>query len=333
MFSKFGEAFGILMRTTPYVILRLLVYGAMGIGAGIYLAIFIFLAKVFGGFGSILFIIALAGLFGLLKLVKQYVLYLINAGHIAVITELVTKGRLPDGVNQVEYGKQVVMSLFKEVSVLFVVDQLVDGIVKGFNRTVVRVADLLPIPGLDSIAKIINSIIYFSVTFVDETILSYNLSRKEHNIWENAKRGVVLYAQNWKPILMGGIGIAIVNFIGAILCIGIMMIPFGLIGLMSGNETVKTIMLVLAITTGFGLKQSFVNPLCLISMILTFRSAVAQQEPNLEWESRLEQMSNKFVELKNKARDAVRSTGTPAADPGFPSDSGPTPPPPGESPA
>lgn len=309
MFSRFGDAIGILIRTSPYVMLRLLVYGALAIGSAIYLTIFLLLAKAFGGVGGLIFIISLAGLFGLFKLVQQYVLYMINAGHIAVITEILANGKLPSGVNQVEYGKQVVTGLFKEVSVLFVIDRLVDGIVKSFNRAVVRVADFLPIPGLDGIAKIINSVIYFSMTFVDETILSYNLSRKDQNIWENAKRGVVLYAQNWKPILLSAVGIAIVNFIGTLLCIVLMMIPFGIIGFASGNEMFKTIMLVLAITTGVGLKLSIINPLCLISMILTYNDAIAHQEPNQEWESRLESVSTKFVELKNKAADALRNTG------------------------
>jgi len=138
------------------------------------------------------FLIGLAILFGLLRLVKQYVLYLVNAGHIAVITELIETGVLPKNVNQFQYGKTVVTNLFKEVSVLFIVDRMVDGILRTFNRTVAAVADILPIPGMDGLTKIVNTVINFSLTYVDETILSYNLSRKDENIWESAKRGVIL---------------------------------------------------------------------------------------------------------------------------------------------
>lgn len=302
---NFGESFGILLKTMPYVIMRMVIYGLLGIGAGLIIGFLLLLAKIFGGFGTLLFIAGLAGLFGLLQLVKRYVLYMINAGHIAVITELIHKGTLPPGINQVEYGKQTVTRLFKEVNVLFLVDQMVSGIIKAFNRMVVRIADILPIPGLDSVAKFINSVLNFSMTYVDESILSYNLSRENENIWESSKRGVVLYAQNWKPIVTSALGLAIVNIVATAAFILVMLVPFAPMALMTSNETLKTMFFLMAVTVGYGLKLSVVNPFCLISMILTYNKAIENQEPNPEWEAKLEMASAKFKELKARAMETI----------------------------
>ncbi len=296
------------MKTMPYIILRLVVYGIVGVATTIVLGLLFLLTKVFGSAGAIIFLIGLALVIGGLQLVKRYVLYIIKAGHIAVITELIHKGALPDGVNQVEYGKQVVTERFKEVSVLFVIDQLVSGIIKAFNRTVVRVADFLPIPGLEGLAKFVTSILYFALTYVDEAILSYNLNRPDENHWESSRRGVVLYAQNWKPILQSAFGLAIVNIVAIVVLVLIMLIPFGGLALMAAEGSIiKPISLAAAIVFALVLKAALVNPLCLISMICTYNTAIANQEPNPEWEAKLEQYSKKFRELKDKAVEAVRS--------------------------
>jgi hypothetical protein len=305
MALNFGDSAKILLKTTPYVFLQIIVYLAMGIGAGIFLGLFLLIAKVFNTSGGVLFIIGVFALWGVITLIKRYVLYMIKAGHVAVITELIHKGKLPDGINQVEYGKNIVTKMFKEVSVLFLVDQIVSGIIRVFNKVVVTIFDIVPLPGLDALGKLVASVINFSLTFVDESILSYNLSRPNENVWESAKRGLILYAQNWKPILKSAFGIAIFNLIGTVIIVALMLVPFGSLALASESDTWKAIWLVMALTIGYGLKLSIVNPLCLISMILTYNKAIEGQEPNREWEAKLESASSKFRELKEKAVSAL----------------------------
>ncbi len=300
-----GEAWGVLMKTLPCVLVRMAVYAAVALGAAIYVGVLLLMAKVFGGAGGILVLVGLGGLFGLLKLLQRYVLYLIKAGHIAVITEILQHGRLPEQTGQLGYGKDVVTGMFTEVSVLFAVDQLVSGAIKAFNRTAVRVADLIPLPGLDAVAKFAGMIVNYAVTYVDETILSFNLARKDRNIWKNAEIGLVLYAQNWKPILSNAVALAAINIIGLVVFVIIMLIPFGLLAAITSNETLKMVWLFLALAFGYGLKLSLINPFCLISTIITYNHAITGQEPNVEWESKLEQASAKFRELQSKAANYV----------------------------
>jgi hypothetical protein len=232
-------------------------------------------------------------------------LYMVKAGHIAVITELIHKGSLPANTNQLEYGKQAVTRLFKEISILFVVDQLVSGIVKTFNRMAVNIADLIPIPGLESLARLAGVVTHFAVTYVDEAILSFNLARNDKNIWESAKKGVILYAQNWKPILTNAVALAVISTAGFVVLVVLMLIPFGLLSVMTANGALKAFWLFCALTIGYGLKVALINPFCLIAIIITYNRTIKGQEPNIDWEMKLEQVSDKFRQLKAKAVEAV----------------------------
>jgi hypothetical protein len=311
MTFHFGEALAILLKTSPYLLIRSLVYGTLGVGIGLYIGLLLLIGKVFGGGGTIIFLIGLALLWGLLKLAKQYALYLINAGHVAVITEIIQKGSLPEGVNQFQYGKEVVTRMFKEVSVLFLIDGLVHGTIRAINRTVAVITDILPLPGMDGLTKIANSIIDFSLTYLVETILSYNLARGEENIWESAKRGVILYAQNWKPVLVTAAGCTVANAVGFVALFLILFLPFGFLATMTHNETLKFFWLAFAVALAYGFKEAVFKPFFQISIILTFNDAIKGQEPNPEWEGRLEMVSGKFVELKDKAVSYMNSrTGT-----------------------
>ncbi|MHC1726158.1 MAG: hypothetical protein AB9866_09160 [Syntrophobacteraceae bacterium] len=311
----FREAFQILVKTYPYLLIRTLIYGTLGLGMGLYFGLLLLMGKIFGGGGAIIFLIGLALLVGLLKLAKQYALYLVNAGHIAVITEIIKNGSLPDGISQFQYGKELVTRMFKEVSVLFVVDRLVDGIIRTANRTVAVIADILPLPGMDSLTKIVNSVVNFSITYVDETILSYNLARGDENIWESAKRGVILYAQNWKPIILTAAGCAAANFVALIAVFIVFLIPFGILAAMTSNDTLKFFWLAFAFALAYGFRLAVFKPFFQISVILTYNEAIKGQAPNPEWESKLEMVSDKFVELKEKASAYMSSRPAPGGMP------------------
>jgi hypothetical protein len=303
----FAESSRILTKTMPYLLLRIAIYCLISLATAVYLGLVILISKVFGSGGAVVFLIGLAVLVGLLRLLKQYVLYLINAGHIAVITELIEKEALPDNINQFQYGKTIVTNMFKDISVLFVVDRMVDGIIRTFNRTVASVADLLPVPGMEGLTRVVNAVIGFSLTFIDETILSYNLARKDENIWESAKRGIILYAQNWRPILTTAAASAAANFVGFIVLFLVLLVPFVPLALMTHSDALKFFWLALAFTLAYGLKLSVFNPFFQVSMILTFRSATAGQQPDPQWEARLEMASDKFLQLKEKALDFVQA--------------------------
>ena len=55
--------------------------------------------------------------------------------------------------------------------------------VGAFIRMLDWLAHLLPVPGLPSLVGIVNAIVRAATTYIDETILSYNLARGDYNPW------------------------------------------------------------------------------------------------------------------------------------------------------
>ena len=70
--------------------------------------------------------------FGLVSLslywLREYILYLVKAGHIAVMVHLIDGADVPGGQSQIAYAQQVVHERFAEANVLFVLDQLIKGV-------------------------------------------------------------------------------------------------------------------------------------------------------------------------------------------------------------
>ncbi len=318
-----GQILGLLLRTLPFLLLRLAVYLgitlayviATGGGAGIgYL-----FGKVaadpgagsawgaFIGFGLIS---------GVLYWAREYLLYLVKAGHIAVLAELLQGKEIPGGRGQIEHASAVVKERFVESSVLFGVDQLIKGILRVFNRTMLMIANFLPIPGLDGLVKFANTVINTSLTYVDEVILAHAIRTGSTNAWASARDAVVLYAQNYKTMLKNAVWLTFVIW-GLTLVIFLLVIgPVALIASffpgLAGFWTFA-----LAIVTAICLKAALVDPLAMAALMQVFFKVTEGQTPDPQWSAKLEGMSDKFKELKDKAGLTPPQTvpGTPAAAP------------------
>ena len=89
--------------------------------------------------------------FGLVSLVlywmREYILYMVKAGHIAVMVHLIDGRDVPDGQGQIAYARQVVTERFAEANMLFVLDQLIKGAIGAITGLIGGIAAFLPIPG------------------------------------------------------------------------------------------------------------------------------------------------------------------------------------------
>jgi hypothetical protein len=61
---------------------------------------------------------------------------------------------------------------------------------------------------------------------------------------------------------------------------------------------------VTAILVAANVRSAFLKPLFLIMVMVKFHVCVRNQPINLEWDERLSNLSNKFIDLKQKASDA-----------------------------
>ena len=312
------STFGIFMQTLPYVFLRLVAYLLFGLLAlivtGVMAGVGIGVAALFGQAGGAAFIIlfiALGVLWGLKRLAERYVLYLVKAGHVAVITELVQKGTLPAGVNQVSYGKDKVLKHFTSTSVLFGVDALVAGAVRQILRWLVRLGSFLSfLPGAKLVLGLVYRVLRLAGNYIDEAVLSYILLHEDQNVWRAAADGVVLYAQSWKKILWRAVGVVLVVMTGWLVVFLVSFLALlPLASLVGRNKPglplfLGFVALVAAWLIANVVRWALVDPFATVAMIVAYNEAVREQTPSYDLYSTLAGVSRKFRELEQKARQA-----------------------------
>ena len=298
------------MRTMPYALVR------FGILVGFSLVTIVWFVVTFGG-ASLLgakihpwigvgWLIVGLGAYGYTWwFVVRYALYLIQAGHVAVLTELITTGQIANGsMGMFEYGRRVVTERFGQVNLLFALDLLIRGVVHAFNRTLDWIAHLLPIPGLRSIVGIVNAVVRAATTYIDETIFSYNLARGDDNAWRSSKDGLIYYAQNSTEILKTALYVVVLDKVLTAALWVVMLLPAGLV-----VAILPTSLKVGGVFIGFGIaalfasnaRQAFLKPLFLTMVMTKFHLVVRNQPISLEWDARLSSVSRKFTEIKDRA--------------------------------
>ena len=247
-------------------------------------------------------IAAIAGGFGIVKWVTRYYFYLLKAAHAAVMTEIILHGEVQEG-SQIEYGKEQVTSRFKDTSIMFAIDQVLDGVVKGFNRAFTNVTDFLPIPGMDSLQAFIRRVSRFATTYIDEAILTRAYAEDEPNVWAVAKDGVILYAQCWKPILANAVALTLISYVEFFVFLIALGLPAVAVGLL-----IPSLQLPLGIAVLVGawmLKLAVADAYSLAATLLAYHRSTEGMEPDPEWQARLEEVSDQFQELKEKAAETV----------------------------
>lgn len=303
------SVFAALWKTKEFMIFRFLIYFGItiayvigtGTGAGVGWSI----GSVAGGEDG-----SATGLFygmvggfsivsGILYYMREYLLYMVKAGHIAVILKHLDGEKIPQGKGQISYAQAIVKERFKEASVLFTVDQMIKGVVKFITALfegIMRFLPFLPQP----IVKFVSAVVKNSMTYVDEIILAYNIKNEIDNPWEGSKQAVVLYAQNYKKFLKNAVFVTIISWVLTLLVI---LLTWGPIAgmLKMGNYDLGYMPFVIAVVASISIKAALIDPFAMTALMQAFFKVTDGQEPNPEWEAKLDKGSKKFREMKDKA--------------------------------
>jgi len=314
---------GIFFRTLPYVFLRILVYLLFGLTLVVFFGLMggigYFIARLFQGAGlplAVVGLIAVMGAWALTALAQRYFLYLVKIAHVAVITEIITKGDLPAGTNQVAYGKEKVLKHFGSASALFLVDQLVAGTVRQVLNWLTRLAGCLGnVPGLGLVIGVLRRILSLAANYIDEAVMSYILTHEEENVYQAACDDVVLYAQSWRQLL--GTATRCVVFVAGIWVVSFLAVLFPLLGVaraLTPEPALQALygFVALLVTFVFAniVKWAVVDPMATVAMIVSYNRAVAGQAPAYDLRATLTSVSGKFRQLAQKAA-APAPPGTP----------------------
>ena len=302
---KLGEVFATLWKTKSFLIFRFLIYMGItlayiigtGTGGGIgYLFGSVANNKPAGIFYGMVGGFSIVG--GVLFYLREYLLYMVKAGHIAVIVKVLDGEKIPEGKSQIHYAQEIVKHRFKEASILFVLDQIIKKVLKAFNRAFFAIASWLPIP--EGILRFINAVINTSITYVDEVMLAYNIRNEVDNPWEGSRTALVLYAQNYKTFLKNAVFLTAITWVLSLL---VLLVTFGPIAAVIAYTPYQggVAPFVIALVTAWGIKSALIDPLAMTAMMQVFFKVTEGQQANPEWEAKLERASGKFVELKDRA--------------------------------
>ena len=239
---------------------------------------------------------------GTYKIIMNYVGYLIKAAHVAVISEAVTTGQIPE--NMVETGKNMVKERFVETNVYLVLDKLVSGAVKQLQKAVGSVGNALDfIPGMSNITSILQTFIGISLGYVDECCLGYSFLQKDKGAFEAGCDGVVIYFQNAKHLLKNAAVTTIVVLLSTFLA---WIVPFILLSVIfSALEWNMMIAFILSVIISICIKVAFVDSYMLVKMMFSYMEVAPQTQISFDLYEKLCKLSNSFKKLWQKAKAQV----------------------------
>lgn len=319
MALHFRTATTVFAKTLPFVLLRAGVGLALGtitvlyFGLAGWLGFTLFDRGTISGPIAVIGLVAATGLFVWgWRLVSRYVLYLVTAGHVAVIAHVVETGEAPP--NQLRYGREKVTERFAQVSALFAVDRIVKGAVKQFNDGVVSVAGFASVaPGLGKLIRLVGKAVAVAAAYIDEAIIAYAFTTDSGDLsaWESARDGVVLYGKNWRPILGSTVAIVIGLYATGFLVLLALTPLAAALGTLSGS--LEAIGWIVVVGAFLALYAGVLKPWVKTVVITTFLVEARDSTPDTETAERIADRSPKFEELVTKAGEegSRAATGAP----------------------
>ncbi len=310
------RSLALMVQTMPFIVLRCAVYFGItvaymlmiGIGSGVGWGI--------GGLGDEGFQATAAfwggaagfGLTaGVMYFLREYILYMVKAGHIAVMVQLLDGKPMPGGKSQIEHASAVVKGRFAQANVLFVMDQLIKGVVAAITGLVQGLSSILPIPGIQQLMGVVRAFLRVAVGLVDEVILAYAIQTDSQNPWGCARTALVLYGQNASRMLKNAAWLTLFVYGLSLLVFVVLLAPAAaLVYFLPGAGAAGGV--VLALLFAWAIKAAVIEPFAIACLLQAYFQAIEGQNPDPAWESRLDGVSRKFGELKDRAASWVDST-------------------------
>jgi len=296
---KAGDLFS---KTMPFVWAKLLLGLVTVVISAVLFGILMGIAFLFndGNVGVVLFLIWLVATGVVRFVIMHYLGYLVKAGHIAVMTEAVTTGRVPD--NQVAYGKQMVTERFATSNIYFALDKLVSRAVKQIQRGIGKVGDLLGfIPGMKQVAGLAQFFVELSLGYIDECCLGYTFYKKDQNAFKSGADGVVIYAQNWKALLASAAKTMLMVCLGiAGITLALFIVLGMLFRLFNGSGLIA---FGLSLLIALVIKSAFMDSFILARTMVAYMSLAPATQISYDLYGKLSGISGKFKELFNKGQN------------------------------
>jgi len=294
-----GKIYG---KTMKFVWLKLGIGALITLGSILLLAIVIGISALFKEPAIMIYLGALwiGGTAGIYKLVMHYAGYMVKAAHIAIITEAVTTGNIPD--NMVKTGAEMVKARFGATNVYFVLDNLISGAVKQLQNAVGKIDNIFgEIPVIGTIIKFVQVFIGIALGYIDECCLGYTFYKKEDGAFKAGCDGVAVYFQNAKHLLKSAAVTTLIVMVGTFLA---WVIPFAIVFAICGALDINAFFaVVIAVIIALVLKSAFIDSFMLVKTMVAYMEVAPSTEITFDIYGKLCKISGKFKKLFNKAKE------------------------------
>lgn len=307
-----GRALGLVLRTWPFTLLRLAIWGtilvativAVSLGAGLGWGIghvggadFRAGATVWGGVAG--FAVVVVGLWTL----REYLLYLVGAGHVAAMVAVASGRETPGGSAQIRFALAIVKERFGEIHLLWVLDRAVKGAVGAVVGLLVGFENLIGGSGLGGLVQLVRTILRLATTFLDELVLAREIRLTSTDAWTTAREAVVLYAQNAPLVLKNAVWLMILRWVVAVVIFALTVGPaaavFWILPGPSGGWA-----LLFSVIAAVGLQRALIDPFCIAALMEVWERHIEGQTPDPTWDGRLAEASRPFREIVERAKSA-----------------------------
>ena len=324
-----GRTLGLMGQTLPFLVFRMVVYFGIavafvlvtGVGVGVGWGIGAFGGEDFRA-GSMFWggLIGFGVTAGAILFLREYILYIVKAGHIAVLVELLEGGTIPQGQGQIAYASEIVRQRFAETNVLFGIDLLVKGVLNAILGLIQGITSFLPIPGLSNIVGLVRAFLKVAIGLMDEVVLGYLMRTRSTNPWQGAQTALVLYAQNYKVMLKNAAWLTVIMYGLSFVVFLVMLAPAAALVWFIPNAWGAG-GFVFALIFAWAVKAALIEPFAIAAMMDVYFRVIEGQTPDPAWDERIGQVSKKFRELKDRAANWMG--GRPAAGAPFSAPGGP----------
>jgi hypothetical protein len=310
-----GRSATLVLRTYPFMLIRAAVY--LGISAAVVVA-------AGGGAGFGWAIGAISGVSGrapgafwgaiagcalvalLLWWLREYILFLVRAGHVAAM--LLADDELPAPATQGIVGQALalVQQRFREIHTLLAIARCVHGSLATIVAIIDPVAKVLPAEAR-SLAGPINATLGASLGFLTDVVLAKPLSTRRGNAWSEARDAVLLLAQTREVTMRNAFQLAAISWCITFVIFLIALTPASSLA-QAHPSGAGPITLLFAGIFAWSCKQAFIEPFVIGSMLQAYLRAIAGQRPDPGWDASLTEASEPFRELKARATGSSRAS-------------------------
>lgn len=242
----------------------------------------------------------LAGV-AVLMLARGWLLYIVRAGHAALIVAVLDGAAVPSGRAQIAAGAGAVSARFGSARDLAALEHHVREVLRALGGLVQGVLlHVLPVPGLRRAHRLQRALLRQALGRMDMIVLAHVLRDPVSNPWHGARLALVLHAQAGRPMMIRAARMAALHAVATVCLFLLVLTPAeGLSNLMPGTWVGETLMLALLLT--WAARSALLDPLVLSVLLRASLARTDPLRPNPDWEDKLDSASPAFHEMGRRA--------------------------------